>query len=80
MRKFGVSYINQDLFLNEFTKGSAVHIDDLITLMKRCINANYLNGEAKGKSAIGLSLKDTIKKTDFFEKINRKVLKHTEKI
>ena len=41
LKKFGVNYINQNLFLNEFTKGVKVHIEDLITVMKACVQQFY---------------------------------------
>jgi hypothetical protein len=34
LTKFGVSYINQDMFIKAFTKGDQVHMDDLIALVK----------------------------------------------
>ncbi len=37
LKKFGISYINQGLFLQEFTKGSSVHVTDLIARMKACL-------------------------------------------
>ena len=41
LKKFGVNYINQNMFLNEFTKGVKVHIEDLITVMKACVQKFY---------------------------------------
>lgn len=41
LRKFGISYINQGLFLHEFTKGSSVHLTDLIARMKACVKTHY---------------------------------------
>ena len=35
--KFGVNYINQDLFVSEFSRSDSVHIEDLITRMKNCV-------------------------------------------
>lgn len=35
--KFGVNYINQDVFVNEFTRNMPTHIEDLITRMKNCV-------------------------------------------
>lgn len=39
--KFGVSYINQDIFIREFSKNEPVHIEDLITRMKNCYQLAY---------------------------------------
>ena len=41
--KFGVNYINQDIFLNEFTRNNPTHIEDLITRMKNCVKQAYNN-------------------------------------
>lgn len=35
--KFGVNYINQDIFVNEFTRNQPAHLEDLITRMKNCV-------------------------------------------
>lgn len=37
LQKFGVNYINQDFFVNEFTRNEKIHIEDLITRMKNCV-------------------------------------------
>lgn len=41
LRKFGVTYVNQNMFLEEFAQGVAVHIEDLISRMQRCIRMYY---------------------------------------
>ena len=41
LKKFGVNYNNQNMFLNSFTKGVKVHIEDLVTLMKACVQKQY---------------------------------------
>lgn len=41
MHKFGVNYLNQDVFINEFTKNERVHIEDLVTRMKNCVQQAY---------------------------------------
>jgi len=76
LKKFGVNYINQDMFLNEFTRGVSIHIDDLITLMKRCITAAYSSGEADMNKGIGFSSLDDVKTQDFFQKISKKIKTH----
>jgi len=55
LRKFGVNYINQSLFLNEFTRGVPVHIDDLITLMKSCKNSAFASDEKNTMAGFGFS-------------------------
>jgi len=41
LTKFGVNYINQEIFLNEFSRNEAVHIEDLVTRMKNCLQMAY---------------------------------------
>ena len=60
LKKFGVNYNNQNLFLNEFTKGVKVHIEDLVTLMKACVQTFY--GQAIGSmNQEGLDGKDAMR-------------------
>lgn len=80
LKKFGVNYINQDLFLNEFTKGVSVHIDDLITQMKRRIASAYSSGESDVNKGIGFSSLESVKSQDFFQKISRKIQQHAKSI
>jgi hypothetical protein len=35
--RFGVNYINQDIFVNEFTRNQSTHLEDLITRMKNSV-------------------------------------------
>lgn len=37
LSKFGVNYINQEIFLSEFTKNEKAHVEDLIARMKNCL-------------------------------------------
>ena len=37
LMKFGVNYINQDIFVNEFTQNKPCQLEDLITRMKSCV-------------------------------------------
>ena len=39
--KFGVNYINQDVFVNEFTRNQPAHLEDLVTRMKNCVKQAY---------------------------------------
>jgi len=41
LTKFYVNYINQGLFLQEFTRKEQVHIEDLIERMKACVKTRY---------------------------------------
>lgn len=41
LTKFGVSYINQELFLKEFAKGEQVHVEDLVTRVKAMTRKHY---------------------------------------
>lgn len=49
--RFGVNYINQDIFVNEFTRNLPTHLEDLVTRMKNCVRQAYSVG---GASVIGL--------------------------
>ena len=46
LTQFGLSYINQGMFIQEFTKGVQVHIDDLIAQMNQCKKKQYGSEEA----------------------------------
>jgi len=41
LKKFGVNYVNQGLFLKSFTTLEKVHIEDLLTKMKKCVFDKY---------------------------------------
>lgn len=41
LTKFGLSYINQEMFLKDFTKGEQVHVEDLITRVKSVARQHY---------------------------------------
>jgi hypothetical protein len=45
LSKFYVNYVNQGLFLQEFTRKGQVHIEDLVVRMKQCVNSAY-SGDA----------------------------------
>ena len=83
--KFGVNYINQDIFVNEFTRNQPAHLEDLITRMKNCVKQAY-SLSASSMSATGDSglvkkaddvvenMKD-LRKTDYFDKVQMKLKK-----
>jgi hypothetical protein len=50
-----------------------VHIDDLITRMKREINMAYPTGEADVVKGSGFNSLDSVKSQDFFQKISKKI-------
>lgn len=75
LRKFGISYVNQGLFLQEFTKSTSVHLQDLIARMKACVKAHYNSAtsdlnEAPGSGSKVVTLAD-LKNTDYFDQIQR---------
>lgn len=41
LSKFGVSYINQEMFLKEFCKSESVHVEDLVTKVKSVTQNHY---------------------------------------
>ncbi len=87
--KFGVNYLNQDIFVNEFTKNQPCHLEDLITRMKNCVRQAYnlsavaQNIEQTQASSGGSSLSNPnivetlkdLKKTDYFDKVQMKLKK-----
>ena len=87
--KFGVNYLNQDIFVNEFTKNQPCHLEDLITRMKNCVRQAYnlsavaQNIEQTQASSGGSSLTNPnivetlkdLKKTDYFDKVQMKLKK-----
>jgi hypothetical protein len=81
--KFGVNYINQDIFVNEFTRNQPAHLEDLLTRMKNCVkqayslSANSLNvadGIAKQPDDLVETMKD-LRKTDYFDKVQMRLKK-----
>jgi hypothetical protein len=73
--KFGVNYINQDIFVNEFTRNQPAHLEDLITRMKNCVKQAYSLSAAtmstdlvKKPDDLVETLKD-LRKTDYFDKV-----------
>jgi hypothetical protein len=41
LQKYNLTYINQCLFLQEFTRKGSVHVEDLIVRMKACVRDYY---------------------------------------
>ena len=82
--KFGVNYINQDIFVNEFTRNQPAHLEDLITRMKNCVKQAYsLSATTMSSGDSGLikkpddlveTMKD-LRKTDYFDKVQMKLKK-----
>ena len=82
--KFGVNYINQDIFVNEFTRNQPAHLEDLLTRMKNCVKQAYsLSATAMSSGDSGLvkkpddlveTMKD-LRKTDYFDKVQMKLKK-----
>jgi hypothetical protein len=52
LHKYNLTYINQCLFLQEFTHKGSVHVEDLITRMKTCVR-DYYSPEKQALSADG---------------------------
>ena len=87
LKKFGVNYNNQNMFLNSFTKGVKVHIEDLVTLMKACVQKQYgksvqelknqVDGEDQSEdqriSVAGVQDLESVQGTDYFSLISKKL-------
>jgi hypothetical protein len=74
LTKFGVSYINQGMFIKEFTKGEKVHIEDLIARVKSVASKQYqkTGSVAQGEDFEPHSLAE-FRKTDFFSQIHQEI-------
>ena len=74
LTKFGVSYINQGMFIKEFSKGDQVHIEDLITRVKSVASKHY---QTAGSSAHGEDFEPhslaELRKTDYFSQIHQEI-------
>ena len=72
--KFGVSYINQEMFLKEFAKTEQVHAEDLITRVKHLAKKAYT---AAGHSASSESSEAAtvaeLRKTDYFSQVHQAI-------
>lgn len=74
LTKFGVSYINQDMFLKEFTKGDQVHIEDLVTRAKAMTRRHYQNqGQASMQEDFEPTSISELRKTDFFSEVHQAI-------
>jgi Ca2+-binding EF-hand superfamily protein len=74
LAKFGVSYINQEMFLKEFSKGDQVHVEDLVTRVKAMTRQHY---QATGQTASGEDFEPNsmaeLRKTDYFSKVHQAI-------
>ena len=85
LHKFGVNYLNQDVFINEFTRNEKVHIEDLVTRMKSCVQQAYnmatstMNKSFEESDSKGSVVQDQVetlrdlRKTDYFDKVQMKL-------
>lgn len=71
LTKFGVSYINQEMFLKEFAKGDQVHVEDLVTRVKAMTRKHYqATGLVSGEVAFEASTMAELRRTDYFSKVH----------
>lgn len=88
LRKFGVTYVNQNMFLQEFAQGVAVHIEDLIARMQRCIRMYYgkdpsgEEGAAENASntSAGFQSLENVQAQSFFMKVAKKMRKAAKSV
>jgi Ca2+-binding EF-hand superfamily protein len=89
LMKFGVNYINQDIFVHQFTNNQPTHIEDLITRMKNCVKQAYAmsamgalsssDPNTAAASRLGLDAGPELehlrdlKKTDYFDRVQMKL-------
>jgi Ca2+-binding EF-hand superfamily protein len=83
--KFGVNYINQDIFVNEFTRNMPTHLEDLLTRMKNCVKQAY-SMSANGQSTSHNENQEEVqhlrdlKKTDYFDRVQMRLKKLGNKV
>lgn len=74
LRKFGLNYINQEMFIKEFVRGTEVHVDDLAARIKRVAVEHYsqtgqaLDDQTEANSTA--QLVEEQKRTDYFAKLH----------
>jgi len=87
--KYSVNHIDQDMFLQHFSNGYPVNLEDLIASMKHCYKSYYKQATAQlNVESTSLGLKEdmakkaleVIKTTDYFGKIKKKLKKHADEI
>lgn len=67
LTKFGVSNINQDMFLREFAKADQVHAEDLIARVKHLASKHFTSSGAAGVGdASEPASVAELRKTDYF--------------
>lgn len=74
LTKFGVSYINQEMFLKEFAKAEQVHVEDLVTRVKAAARQHF---QATGQAASEADAEPTsmaeLRRTDYFSKVHQEI-------
>jgi Ca2+-binding EF-hand superfamily protein len=66
--KFGVNYINQDIFVNEFTRNQPAHLEDLLTRMKNCVKQAFDKVQMKlKKMGNRLSMVEMVERMKVFD-------------
>lgn len=74
LTKFGVSYINQDLFLKDFAKGDQVHIEGLITRVRSAAPQHH---QATGISVDGAGFEPNeladLRSSDYFSEVHQQI-------
>jgi len=70
LKKFGLSYINQDIFLKTYTRGEQIHVEDLIGRLKSVAHRHYQDtGQGIGSDESEPITVAELRNTDYFRKI-----------
>lgn len=74
LKKFGLSYINQGMFLKEYTRGEQIHVEDLIGRLRSTAHRLYqetgqvANDEEREPVAVA-----ELRSTDYFRKMEHQL-------
>lgn len=72
LRKFGISYINQGMFLNKICEGSPKILSDIICKMEHYQRLKQSISDSNIENPKLLTIAD-IKKTDYFHEVQRRI-------
>lgn len=74
LTKFGVSYINQDMFLKEFTRGEQIHVEDLIGRLQSVAHRHYqMTGQVPSEDETEPQSVAELRGTDYFRKVQHQL-------
>lgn len=70
LAKFGLSYVNQDMFLKEYTRGEQIHVEDLIGRLQSVAHRHYqMTGQLPSEGETEPQSVAELRGTDYFRKV-----------